>query len=60
VEDHGDRLRFSVNGTPLFEHQLAPDEVAASGDAGVWSAAIAEELGEAEFDRIRLEPLENP
>lgn len=60
VEDRGSEIHFSVNGTPLFRHQVAADEVERTGDAGLWSAATGKDLAVVEFDRIRLEPLDNP
>lgn len=59
VEDWGDRIRFSVNATPLYQHQVDYSLIGKSGDAGLWVAATVDEAAEAEFSQIRLEPLEN-
>lgn len=57
VEDQGELLRFSVNGTRLFEHVFTSDEVEQSGDAGLWTAATNDEDASVDFERIRLEPI---
>lgn len=59
VEDHGSLLRFSVNGTRLFEHTFAPDEAEQSGDAGLWTAATGDADASVDFERIRLEPVQS-
>lgn len=59
VEDHGSLLRFSVNGTRLFEHTFAPEEAEQSGDAGLWTAATGATDASVDFDRIRLEPVQS-
>ncbi|MFN8442716.1 MAG: hypothetical protein U0175_18215 [Caldilineaceae bacterium] len=59
VEDHGSLLRFSVNGTRLFEHTFGPEESTQSGDAGLWTAATGDANASVDFDRIRLEPVQS-